>query len=156
MRVVYTIGYEGLKLPEFISFLRGKGIVVVADVRELPLSRKPGFSKVSLRAALEDAGIYYRHIRELGAPKPLRDYLKRTGDWPTYRQNYLQLLQQRPGVLEELGMLACEYPTALLCFEADPATCHRSIIAEALLATGWVQEALDLRKEAYKLASSAR
>jgi uncharacterized protein (DUF488 family) len=156
MSVVFTIGYEGISLDMFLGLLTANDIAVLADVRELPLSRKRGFSKTALRIALEKHGVHYRHFRELGAPKELRAALKKTGDWAKYREGYLTLLSQKTGVLEEVGLLLGGYRTCLLCFEEDPSTCHRSLVAEALMQTGWAREAVDLRRGVFVPAALAR
>ena len=65
---IFTIGYEGTTMPEFVSALQAAGVQRVIDVRALPLSRRPGFSKSPLRAALEEAGIEYVHLKALGTP----------------------------------------------------------------------------------------
>jgi hypothetical protein len=71
--VIHTLGYEGATLAEFITRLKMAGIMTVADVRQMPLSRKRGFSKTALAAALEKVGIDYVHIPALGCPKPIRE-----------------------------------------------------------------------------------
>jgi len=156
MSDVLTIGYEGLSLNTFLDILKSNGVNLVADVRDLPLSRKRGFSKTPLKEALAKEGIFYRHFRELGAPKPLRLCLQKSGDWQTYQRSYLQLLAQRVGALEELGLLLREYRVCLLCFEEDPSQCHRSLVGRALVETGWAQGVTDLRKGAVPASSSAR
>ena len=65
---IFTIGYEGATMDEFLAALQGAGVQRVIDVRALPLSRRPGFSKSPLRAALEEAGIEYVHLKALGTP----------------------------------------------------------------------------------------
>src|SRR5207237_10033602 len=65
---IFTIGYQGATVGEFLAALRQAGIEQVIDVRALPLSRRPGFSKSPLRAALEEAGINYVHLKALGTP----------------------------------------------------------------------------------------
>ena len=65
---IFTIGYEGTTVPEFIAALKQAGVERVIDVRALPLSRRPGFSKSGLKAALEEAGIEYVHLKALGTP----------------------------------------------------------------------------------------
>src|SRR5215213_5559790 len=65
---IFTIGYEGATVPEFLAALKDAGVERVIDVRALPLSRRPGFSKSPLRAALEEAGIEYVHLKALGTP----------------------------------------------------------------------------------------
>ncbi|MBM3616495.1 MAG: DUF488 domain-containing protein, partial [Alphaproteobacteria bacterium] len=80
-----TIGYEGTDIATFLTALRASGVEVLADVRELPLSRKPGFSKSALSVALEGVGIRYRHFRELGDPKAGR-LATRAGDYTRFRK----------------------------------------------------------------------
>ncbi|WP_460169913.1 DUF488 domain-containing protein [Thermus brockianus] len=149
MLEVFTVGYEGIDLNAFLGLLKANRIDLVADVRDLPLSRKKGFSKTPLKAALETQGIFYRHFRELGAPKHLRHQLRAGGGWGAYEAGYRSLLKERVGAIEELGLLLKEYRVCLLCFEEDPTTCHRSLIAQALVETGWAEGARDLRKGAF-------
>jgi hypothetical protein len=80
----FTIGYEQSSIRRFLSLLRSREVEILVDVREIPLSRKPGFSKNHLSASLENAGIEYRHIVNLGAPKKLREKLRSGGSWWDY------------------------------------------------------------------------
>ncbi|SEH09365.1 DUF488 domain-containing protein [Candidatus Venteria ishoeyi] len=128
---LYTLGYEGFTLEAFINRLQAAGVTHIVDVRELPLSRKKGFSKKALSAALNDAGITYTHIKMLGCPKPLRDYLKQGGSWRTYATAFSQHLAQQTQALDDLINIACNEPVSLLCFEADFKRCHRSLVASA-------------------------
>ncbi len=84
MKKLHTIGYEGVELVDFLRRLAAAKVKVIVDVRELPLSRKRGFSKTALRAALESHGIDYIHMSALGCPKPIRQRLKLNGDWQSY------------------------------------------------------------------------
>lgn len=156
MAAILTVGYEGLCREEFLLLLRQNKVDLVADVRDLPLSRKRGFSKTPLAQSLLSLGIGYRHFRELGAPKELRVHLRTTGDWQKYERSYKELLESRFPVLDELGLLALTQRVCLLCFEKDPFTCHRRLIAEALIKGGWVKEAIDLRTGELMPAASAK
>jgi uncharacterized protein (DUF488 family) len=141
---IYTIGYEGADADRFASALKGAGVEVLADVRAVALSRKRGFSKNVLRDGLATDGIGYRHFVELGTPKPGRD-AARAGDGATLRRIYCdEVLAQEPAqaALDALADLARERPVCLMCFERDPATCHRRLIAERLGERGF--EAVDL------------
>lgn len=133
MSVVYTIGYEGTDIDRFVSTLMAVGVKCVADVRAVALSRKKGFSKKALSSRLEEAGIEYMHFINLGDPKPGRD-AARAGLFNKFRAIYSAHLDSddAQSSLKELVDLAGEKPTCLLCFERDPATCHRSIVAEAM------------------------
>jgi uncharacterized protein (DUF488 family) len=129
---VFTASYEGRSLENFLADLQAQGVRLLADVREAPISRKPGFSKSALAAALEDVGIDYRHIRALGCPKPIRDAYREDGDWVRYTKAYMKHLRQQQPAVEELAALCDAAPTALLCYEADFNRCHRTYVARAV------------------------
>ncbi|MEP9402924.1 DUF488 domain-containing protein [Sphingomonas sp. VNH70] len=126
---IYTIGYEAATMAEFLAALQAAGIRRVIDVRALPLSRRPGFSKSSLAAELAGQGIDYVHLKALGTPKRGRDAAKR-GDVATLQAVYdeqLGLPEAQAQAAIMLG-LAAEMPSALLCYERDPAHCHRTLL----------------------------
>lgn len=131
---LYTLGYEGLTLDAFVQRLQALGVRRVVDVREVPISRKKGFSKTALRAALDEAGIAYTHMKPLGCPKPWRDYLKSGGHWAVYAQAFREHLATQSEALEDLVEIARAEPVGLLCFEADFRICHRSLVAKAVAA----------------------
>ena len=81
---IFTIGYEGATVGEFLAALQDAGVERVIDVRALPLSRRPGFSKSPLGAALEEAGIDYVHLKALGTP-PMAERRRGQGGMPTWR-----------------------------------------------------------------------
>lgn len=129
---VYTAGYEGRSLDDLLEALTAAGVRRLVDVRELPLSRKPGFSKSKLAAALEEVGIEYRHVKDLGNPKPYRQ-LYYSGDIKAGAAAYRRHLSKHSnGALAELAE-SLDGPTCLLCFERDHARCHRAVIVESLL-----------------------
>lgn len=108
------------------------GVSLLADVRELPLSRRRGFSKTALAGALAEAGIVYEHHRALGNPKPYRDAWKR-GDSAAGIAGYRSHLAGPSS--ESVALLAArvgEGGVCLLCVEHDAASCHRRLLAEAL------------------------
>jgi uncharacterized protein (DUF488 family) len=129
---VFTAGYEGRSLENFLTDLRAQGVQFLADVREAPISRKPGFSKSALAQALQHAGIDYLHIRALGCPKPIRDAYKQDGDWARYTHAFMQHLDAQQMAVDELTRLCEARPTALLCYEADFNRCHRTYVARAV------------------------
>jgi uncharacterized protein (DUF488 family) len=129
---IFTIGYEGASPDAFLRRLTEAGVCVVVDVRDLPLSRKPGFSKTALSASLERSGVGYRHVRDLGCPKPIRDRYRADGDWDSYTEAYMEHLRGQQPALAELGRLCATAPAALLCYEADPNQCHRTYVARAV------------------------
>ena len=127
---IYTIGYEGIDIQQFFMLLKEHGIETVVDVRELPLSRKPGFSKKILAAALNLSGLEYTHLADLGCPKPIRDRYRADADWQRYKVGFLKCLKTQKDAIEELATLANSSNCALLCFEADFNYCHRSMVAD--------------------------
>ena len=135
--VVYTIGYEGIDIDRFVATLKAVGIEVLADVRAVAASRKKGFSKTALRARLEDEGIAYTHLVDLGDPKPGRD-AARAGRYDEFQTIYHEHLigAEAQAALETLSEVVGQSPTCLLCFERDPENCHRFIVAEALRISG--------------------
>jgi len=126
---IFTIGYEGTTMDAFLAALKAAGVEQVIDVRALPLSRRPGFSKNALAATLKDAGIGYVHLKALGTPKPGRDAAKK-GDWRTMETVYAGQLDLPEAQAEAAKMraLAAEKRSALLCFERDPHHCHRTML----------------------------
>ena len=129
---IYTIGYEGTTMAEFIATLKAAGVEQIIDVRAVPLSRRPGFSKNILAASLAEAGISYVGLKALGTPKAGRDAAKK-GDVATLEAVYDAQLGLPEAQLEAAKMreLAAEKPSALLCFERDPSHCHRTLLLAA-------------------------
>lgn len=129
---IYTIGYEATTMDEFIAALKGAGVEQLIDVRAIPQSRRPGFSKNMLAASLGAAGIDYVHLKHLGTPKPGRDAAKK-GDVATLRAVYANQLGLPEAQAEAARMraLAEEKPSALLCFERNPGHCHRTLLLAA-------------------------
>ncbi|WP_318030786.1 DUF488 domain-containing protein [Rhizobium ruizarguesonis] len=138
MKTVYTIGYEGTDIERFVKTLIAVGVQTVADVRAVPLSRKKGFSKNSLREHLESAGIRYLAMQELGDPKEGREAAK-AGDYDTFRAVYSAhiALPESAEAIEKLAEASEEEAVCLLCFERDPKTCHRVIVGERMGAYGY-------------------
>ena len=129
-----TIGYEGTNVDDFLASLRAADVALLVDVRALASSRRPGFAKTRLAANLETVGIEYLHLRDLGTPADGRA-AARAGRHDELRRIFLAHLatdraQAALGTLADIvrtGRRVC-----LLCFEADPAHCHRRLVAEAL------------------------
>jgi len=129
---VYTIGYEGKTVEEFINILREHGIDAIVDVRDLPLSRKKGFSKTQLSQTLEEARIQYEPARSLGTPRDVRNRYRATRNRDVFAEDYAQILRDHQPELQELLQKAQQEKICLLCFEQDSADCHRSLLAEEL------------------------
>lgn len=130
---IFTIGYEGATMPEFIAALQKAGVERVIDVRALPLSRRPGFSKSPLRAALGEAGIDYVHLKGLGTPPDGRA-AARAGRHSELEQIYAGQLELPEAIVQSAQMLelAREKSAALLCMEREPAHCHRTLLLNAV------------------------
>lgn len=126
---VFTIGYEGATVGEFLAALQNAGVERVVDVRAVPNSRRPGFSKTALRNALAEAGIEYVHLRALGTPADGRA-AARAGRKDDLERIYAGQLELPEAMVEsaQLIELAKEKPSAVLCYERDPATCHRTLL----------------------------
>jgi uncharacterized protein (DUF488 family) len=130
---IFTIGYEAATVPEFIAALERAGVRRVIDVRALPLSRRPGFSKSPLRAALEQAGVEYVHLKALGTPAEGRT-AARAGRHADMARIYAGQLELPEAIVQSAQMLelADEKPSALLCMEREPAHCHRTLLLKAV------------------------
>lgn len=129
---LFTVGYQGRSLDEMIGDLVDAGVERLVDVRELPLSRRRGFSKTALGDALRHAGIEYVHVRALGNPKPNRERYWAgdvAGGAAVYRKH---LNNGSRTALVELADSLGDEPACLLCFERNHAECHRDVIVEAL------------------------
>ncbi|MBK3405597.1 DUF488 domain-containing protein [Methylorubrum populi] len=143
-KTLFTIGYEGLSPDRLHAALKAADVAVLADVRAVANSRKRGFSKSALKAGLAEAGLGYEHFRSLGTPKSGRE-AARAHDAGLMRRIYCEeVLDTADGglALDALAELAAERPVCLLCFERDPARCHRRVLAERLAPRGF--EAVDL------------
>jgi uncharacterized protein (DUF488 family) len=128
-----TIGYENDTQPDVIARLKDAAVKVVLDVRAVASSRKAGFSKTLLAGSLAEAGIEYIHLQKLGTPKAGRDAARagRIAEMRTIFEGHLA----EPAAQVELaraGEIASDRKAALLCYEADPRGCHRSIVAQRL------------------------
>lgn len=130
---IATIGYEGVNIDDFIATLKDAKIDLLLDVRAVPLSRKPGFSKNKLATRLESEGIRYAGLRDLGTPAEGRVAARagRTKDMQAIFRKHLQTKDAK----EELNAaadMAMQNRTCLLCYEHDPKICHRLLICERI------------------------
>jgi uncharacterized protein (DUF488 family) len=130
---IFTIGYEGTTLGEFIAALQRARVEHLIDVRAVPNSRRPGFSKTPLKEALAEVGIDYVHLRALGTPAAGRE-AARAGLKDELERIYAGQLETPQAMAEGAMMLAmaAEKPSVLLCYERDPACCHRTLLWQAL------------------------
>ncbi len=131
--VLYTIGYEGLDQEQFMAHLSHYGVDVVADVRKLPLSRKKGFSKTTLKEMLNNRSIEYFNFQGLGAPKEFRNELYESGNYDRFFKKYLKIISDKQDLLEAIHMLINQGKNvSLLCFERNPQQCHRKVVADEI------------------------
>ena len=128
-----TIGYESATQANVIDRLKTAGVEVLIDVRAVAASRRAGFSKTLLAASLNEAGIGYVHLRQLGTPKPGRDAARkgRIAEMHAIFEDH----RAEPAAQLELAKateIARDRKTALLCYEAEHADCHRAILANRI------------------------
>ena len=124
-----SVGYQERDIDEFVQLLVDNNVELLVDVRLNAISRKRGFSKTALSNALADAGIEYRHERELGNPKDNREPFRQ--GLTSARTRYLAHLSNgASAVYAEVVSLARTSRVALLCYERDHAECHRSCIID--------------------------
>ena len=129
---IFTIGYEGVTQADLVATLKAAEVELLADVRAVPLSRRAGFSKNVLAAGLREAGVDYVSLKALGTPPEGREAARRHDHAGLARVYAGQLeLPEALAQMAQLRALAAERPTALLCFERDPAACHRSLLVDA-------------------------
>jgi uncharacterized protein (DUF488 family) len=130
---LYTIGYEKARLADVVAALSAAGVAALIDVRDRPISRRPGFSKRQLAAAVEEAGIAYVGLRALGTP-PEGRVAGRARQW----DRFWGIVEHRLASAEaELALLqaaeiAQQGPACLMCYEADWRQCHRRRVADIL------------------------
>lgn len=129
-----TIGYEGTTVPRFLEALKDAGVELVVDVRAVASSRRPGFAKTRLAENLAGVGIAYLHLRGLGTPADGRAAARAGKHEEMHRifREHLVTGQAQDELHELAGLVRGRKKVAILCFEADPLHCHRSLVARAL------------------------
>jgi len=128
-RELFTIGYQGREIDEFISLLKKHKISRLIDIREAPISRKKGFSKNALRERLEDDHIAYVHIKALGSPPALREKVRSDHDYDAFFKSFSKHLTQNLDGVRELHQYITDGINCLMCFERSHEECHRSVVA---------------------------
>lgn len=128
-----TVGYEGEAQADVIGRLKAAGVERVIDVRAVAASRRAGFSKTVLGNSLAEAGIEYVHLRQLGTPAEGRQAARagRHNEMEVVFDRHMELPESQLA-LRQAVELAREKRSALLCYEADPKGCHRSIVARMM------------------------
>ena len=133
MTKIWTIGYERVGVPDFVTALKSAKVKTLIDVREVANSRRAGFSKKALAASLDAAGIAYIHMKALGTPKAGRE-AARKGDTKTMQQIFEAKMAEPESqlALAEAAELAQKARACLMCLEHDWQVCHRTIVARHL------------------------
>ena len=134
-KALYTIGYEGINIDSFIANLRDNNIECVIDVRALPLSRKPGFSKTQLSKKLQSLDIQYIHLGKLGTPKKIREELKASQNYTAFFKKMNVYLSNKQDAIDIAHDHTMNRTCCLMCFEKHVEQCHRKLIAEKIKAT---------------------
>lgn len=130
---LFSIGYEKVAQKDVLATLQAAGVRTLIDVRDRPISRRAGFSKRLLAAALDEVGIAYVHLQALGTPPEGRE-ANRSRDW----KRFWRIVEQKLATpeaeldLQRAAEIASNVPVCLLCFEADWRICHRRRVAEYL------------------------
>ena len=139
-RVIFTIGHSTRSFDELVDLLRAHGVERLVDVRTVPRSRRnPQFNRDTLGQALRNRRIGYRHMKDLGGLRRARPDSVNAGWRNASFRGYADYMQtdEFGTALERLAELAGERPTAIMCAEAVPWRCHRSMIADALIVRGF-------------------
>lgn len=130
---ICTIGYERAKLDDFIDALRAADVATLIDIRAKAFSRRSEFNAKKLAASLKEAGIGYLHLPALGSPDPARDAAK-SGDLTKFEKLYRAQLAtpEAEAALARVLEMASAAPVCLMCYEREPAECHRQFTIEPL------------------------
>jgi uncharacterized protein (DUF488 family) len=151
MKTIYTIGHSTRSIEQFLAMLKAHGIEEVVDVRTIPKSRhNPQFGQDLLAASLQEDGIAYAHLAPLGGlRRPSKESINTGWENASFRgyADYMATEQFRQG-LGELEALAEKKRVAIMCAEAMPWRCHRSLLADALMVQGWQVRHIQSRKTA--------
>jgi uncharacterized protein (DUF488 family) len=151
MKTIYTIGHSTRSIEQFLAMLKAHGIEEVVDVRTIPKSRhNPQFGQDLLAASLQEDGIAYAHLATLGGlRRPAKESINTGWENASFRgyADYMATEQFRQG-LAELETLAEKKRVAIMCAEAVPWRCHRSLLADALTVQGWQVRHIQSRKTA--------
>ena len=133
--ILYTIGYEGITLEQYLNKLIAKDVKVLIDVRNNPISMKYGFTKSQLSNACASVGLQYVHFPEVGIVSEQRQELNKQDDYDKLFEKYRKETIPKTITTQQkiLDLLREKHRVALTCFEADTCQCHRKHLAEAIL-----------------------
>ncbi len=133
---IFTIGYEGLSIDEFLMKLIQEKVHILIDVRKNPWSMKFGYKKHEIQSLCEKLGIEYRGFTSLGIPGKFRKDLRSKKDYDLLFEKYKKVLKGKQEELDIIYQMAENNRIALMCFEEDSNYCHRRVIAEELIKIG--------------------
>lgn len=131
MKQLFTIGYEGIVLEDFLMKLGEENIDILLDIREFPISRRKGFSKNALRDSLTERNIDYRHEKQLGSPKKIRHKLREDHNYKAFFKAFDRHLQKQNTLLTEL-IEEMNGNVVLMCYEHEHTLCHRLSVVDVL------------------------
>jgi len=159
--VIFTIGHSTRPKEEFIGLLQAHGVELLIDIRTVPRSRRnPQFNREALPEPLADAGIGYLHMPSLGGLRHARPDSPNAAWQNASFRGYADYMQtpEFTAAIEELIQLGSDKQTAIMCAEAVPWRCHRSLVGDALMARGIAVEDImsATRRQAHKLTPFAR
>jgi uncharacterized protein (DUF488 family) len=134
MNSIATIGYEDATVQSFLDALKAAGVELLVDVRAVASSRRPGFAKTKLAANVGGIGIGYLHLRGLGTPAEGRAAARagRHKEMHAIFRDHMQTLEAQAELHALADLVRGGRRVCLLCLEADPAHCHRTLVATAL------------------------
>jgi uncharacterized protein (DUF488 family) len=127
-----TIGYQGREIEQFIDCLKQQNISRLIDIREIPISRKRGFSKSALKERIEDENIKYVHLKALGSPSFIRKKLRADQNYQNFFLAYSKHLSENIEALDKLYEYISDGVNCIMCYELSEKYCHRSIVAHKI------------------------
>lgn len=125
-----TLGYEGLAVDRYLETVLAAGVQLVVDVRRIPMSRRPGYSKKRFAESCGAVGLGYIHMVDLGTPRDVLYAYRETHDRAEFSAAMNAYLDTQESAIRALADLAASQTACLLCYEADPAACHRRAVSE--------------------------
>lgn len=132
-KAIYTAGYEGRMIDDFLNLLMKSGITRLIDVRSNPISRKYGFHKTTLNRLCKYLEIDYQHIPGLGISSLKRSTSNSESEYDNLFEDYRRELPSKKEDLQNIMKLLKTKPSVLVCMEANPQHCHRNILAQYLI-----------------------
>ncbi|MCH7963954.1 MAG: DUF488 domain-containing protein [Bacteroidetes bacterium] len=130
LKKIFTIGYEGRSIDEFIDLLKSQKVDLLIDVRIRANSRKTGFSKTKLKDKLKENNIAYEHHKNLGTPQSLMQVMRKEGHYSM--EVYGEYLDDNSEIITDFLSQLNKPSIGLMCYESNALQCHRSVVADRL------------------------